>query len=48
MKRKRDHEWWRLLGCGLPFVPLLFLAVPVFFVGVHVMAATERRGRVTA
>lgn len=35
----RDREWWRLLGCSLPWIPVVLLAVPVFYVGVWWMSA---------
>jgi hypothetical protein len=35
----KDRTWWLLLGCSLPFIPLLWLAVPVFYLGVWWMAA---------
>ncbi len=41
VKRPRDREWWQLLGCGLPFIPLLIVGVPLFLLGVRWMAARQ-------
>jgi hypothetical protein len=45
MAKRRDHEWWRLLGCGLPWIPVLFVGVPIFYLGILVMNERARRSR---
>lgn len=47
MRRRWSKTEVALLGCSLPFIPLLWCAVPLVFLGVLWMRANDlpRRGR---